>query len=220
MVSPRKHLGNTVFIITAAVYFLICLCFNTYMNIPFLNKNQDPYGYPDEEADKKKKIIIFGSIIVVVLLGMLLLFGGGGDDQPGLANMKQSIDSTNGALGIIKTYKTELSNSGTVNDIALIEIILNGNFQKLNDFYKANYKAKSISPQEKPDEATQEILDRSVRNNTVDTDIIEPLKLQIADAEKSLKLAAQEFTVKANTDLVNKSIEDLNSVQGVLDKPR
>ena len=156
----------------------------------------------------------------MVLLGMLLLFGGGGEEQPGLANMKQSIESTNEALGIIKTYKIELSNSGTVNDIALIEIILNGNFQRLNDFYKANYKAKPISPQEKPDEAIQEILDRSVRNNTVDTDIIDPLKSSIAQAEKSLKLATQEFTIKANADLINKSIEDLNSVQGVLDKPR
>lgn len=190
------------------------------MNIPFLNKNQDPYGYPEEEGDKKKKIIIFGGIIVVVLLSMLLLFGGGGEEQPGLVNMKQSIESTNEALGIIKTYKTNLSESGTVNDIALIEIILNGNFQKLNNFYKENYKAKSISPQEKPDEATQEILDRSVRNNTVDTNIIEPLKLRVAEAEKSLKLATQEFTIKANADLINKSIEDLNSVQGVLDKPR
>lgn len=190
------------------------------MNIPFLNKNQDQYYYPEDGSDKKKMILVFAGILVVVLLGALLLFSGGGGDNAGQLSMQQSVKSTNEVLSIITTYELNLSNSGTVNDVALIEIILDGNFQKLNDLYVASYKGKPISPQQKPDDESAEILDRAVRNNTIDTEIIDVLKTKITQGQESLSQASADFTKQSSIDQVKLSLEDFNSIQGILDKPR
>lgn len=189
------------------------------MNLPFLQKNQDQYYYPEEGGDKKKMIILFGGIIVILLLGALLLFGGG-EDQAGQLSMKQSLQSTNEALGIIDEYQDQLTYSPTKNDVALIQIILRGNYQKLSDLYAEAYDAKKPSGSFKPDEDSVEELDRSVRNNTIDTDIITVLEPKITAAEKSLEQAAVDFTKQSSVELIKVSVEDFVSIQGVLAKPR
>ena len=205
--------------IAVNVSFLICLCFNKHMNLPFINKNQDQYYYPEEGGDKKKMIIMFGGIIVVLLLGALLLFSGG-DDQAGQLSMKQSLQSTNEALGIIDEYQSELTYSPTKNDVALIQIILRGNYLKLSDLYVEAYGTKKPSSSFKPDEASVEELDRSVRNNTINTDIITILEPKITEAEKSLQQASVDFTKQSSVELIKVSVEDFVSIQGVLAKPR
>lgn len=189
------------------------------MNLPFLQKNQDQYYYPEEGGDKKKTIILFGGVFIILLLGALLLFGGG-EDNSGKISMQNSVEATGDALGIIDTYQETLQYAPTKNDVALVQIILRGNYQKLNNLLVETYDEKALTESPEPDEDSKESLDRAVRNNTIDNDIIEILSPKIETALQSLTEASADFTSSDTLDILKTSAEDFQSIQNVLAKPR
>lgn len=188
------------------------------MNLPFLNKNQDEYYYP-EEGDKKKKIIMYGGIAAIVLLGMLLLFGGD-KGAGGQLSLQQSLESTNEALGIIEDYQTKLNYAPTKNDVANIQLILRGNYQKLSGLYEETYDGKGPSETPKADEESIEKLDRASRNNTIDTDIITVLKSKIEASQSLLEQTVVELETGPAVKVIKDSIKDYDSVLSVLERPR
>lgn len=188
--------------------------------MPFLNKNQDQYYYPDEGGDKKKKIILIVGAVVVVLMLLLLLFGGG-EDNAGQLSMKQSLETTGETISIIDKYQAELNYGPTKNSVAVIQIILRGNHQKLNDLYKTTYKkAKQLSDSQKIDEKSEEELDLAVKNNVVDTEIIKILEPKIKEAKKTLQQAAIDFEKPSSVELIEVSISDFDIILEELARPR
>lgn len=183
-------------------------------------QNQDPYVIPQPGSDKKKQtLLMFGGLAVILLLLGMLIFGG--KSAGGEAEMKSVIDDTGESIGIITTYEMRLKNLDAQNDIALVRIILRGNYQKLGDLYKETYgKKKTVPNSPKPDLNSQDILDAAVTNDTIDTEIFEVLSPKISSASKSLGLAKSNFTKADSLEAITTAQTDFDSLTSVLNKQR
>lgn len=192
------------------------------MQLPSFGQNQQQAQYyqMQQPDDSKKKMLLFGGgvVILLILLG-LVLFGGGG--KAGQADMQSALKSTSEALGIIDGYDQDLRDTPTKNDVALTQILLRGNFQKLNDLYKKTYSPKSgFTAAGKADKASIATLDRSDRNNTLDSDILKVLNAKVKAADAKLVAIKPNFTKPSSKQAINDSIADMNSIQEILTKDR
>lgn len=171
------------------------------------------------ESSKRKIFLIAGGIFLLLILLIVVLTSGG--SKPGQETMQASLQSTSEALGIIDEYEDKLTYEPAKNDVALIQILLRGNFQKLNDLYTTTYKPKKkFSNSPKVDTKSKEALDRSDRNNTLDSDILVALKPKIATAKKNLTLSRSSFNKRDSVEKIQVSIEDMNSIEKILNRDR
>lgn len=194
------------------------------MQIPKPNfgqpQNQDPYVIPQPGSDKKKQMILmFGGLAVILLILSMLIFGG--KSAGGEIEMKAVIDETGESLGVISSYETKLKSLDSQNDIALVQIILRGNYQKLGDLYKETYNSKkSISNSPRADEKSLDILDAAVTNDTIDTEIFQVLGPKILRSSQSLEKAKSNFTKAESLDTLTTAQTDFESLTSILDKNR
>ncbi len=194
------------------------------MQIPKPNfgqpQNEDPYVIPQPGSDKKKQgILMFGGLAVILLILGMLIFGG--KSAGGEVQMKSVIDETGESIGVISEYDTKLKSLDAQNDIALVQIILRGNYQKLGDLYKETYgKKKTVPSSPKPDANSIEILDAAVTNDTIDTEIFEVLSPKISSASKSLGLAKSNFTKADSLEAITTAQTDFESLTSILNKQR
>lgn len=183
------------------------------------NEFQQYHQNTPNSGSRKKLVLIIGGVLTVIVILILLLTSG--SSKGGQEDMRKSLQATSDALGIMDEYEAELTYDPTKNDIALSQIILRGNFQKLNELYTKTYKPKKkFTASPKPDKASKATLDESKRNNTLDSDIIDVLKPKIILAQKELKITKSSFSKKDSIDKINVSIADLQSIQDLLNKPR
>lgn len=191
------------------------------MELPNLGQpqNQNYYSTTVEPASRKKLILIVGGVLVLVIALILVLTSGG--SKAGQETMRSSLQASSEALGIIDEYEDRLQYAPSKNDVALVQILLRGNFQKLNELYTTTYKPKNkISNSPKVDSESKETLDRSVRDNTLDSDILKALEPKIAEAKKSLTRTRPSFTKKDSVEKIETSIKDLESIEDILARDR
>lgn len=194
------------------------------MQIPKPNfgqpQNEDPYVIPQPGSDKKKQaILMFGGLAIILLILAMLIFGG--KSAGGEVQMKSVIDETGESIGVITEYNTKLKSLDAQNDIALVQIILRGNYQKLGDLYKETYgKKKAVPSSPKPDTDSLETLDAAVTNDTIDTEIFEVLSPKIANASRSLSLAKSNFTKADSLEVITTAQTDFESLTSILNKQR
>lgn len=182
------------------------------------NQTQQYYQEPPQPMSKVKIGLIAGGIIMLITL-LILLFTSGGS-KPGQADMQRSLQAMSESIGVMDEYENDLQVSSTRNDVALIQIILRGNYQKLNQLYSETYDSKKFSSNPKPDEDSKEVLDRAVQNNTIDSEILLTLQPKIDTSEKYLKRAKPNFTKPSSVASLQKSIDDFASISDVLNKAR
>lgn len=181
--------------------------------------NQNYYGPEPDTASRKKLFMIIGGVLVLIIALILVLTSG--STKPGQETMKKSLQSTSEALGIIDEYEGKLQYEPTKNDVALVQILLRGNFQKLNELYNKTYKPKKkFSSSPKVDTKSKTTLDASERNNTLDSDILKALEPKIASAKKNLSASRSGFKKKDSVEKIKVSIEDMNSIQDILNRDR
>lgn len=189
------------------------------MELPTLGQpqNQNYYPQPNQPASKRRLLIIGGVVTILVLGLILLLFGK--QPKPGEPEMQASLKSTSEALGIVDTYAAKLQYSQTKNQVALVQILLRGNFQKLNELYKTTYNGKKkFSTSPKPDASSKTELDAAIRNNTLDSEIVTVLEPKINQAQKKLVVARQKFNKSSSVETIEVSIKDLGSIQEILNQ--
>lgn len=162
---------------------------------------------------------MFGGLaIILIILGMLVF---GGKSAGGELEMKAVIDETGESLGIISSYESKLDNLDSQNDIALVQIILRGNYQNLGDLYIETYKAKkSISSSPRADEDSLDILDAAVTNDTIDTEIFKVLSRKILSSNESLSQAKSNFSNPESLDTISTAQNDFESLTSLLNKNR
>jgi len=193
------------------------------MQLPRLNKKQEElhqYHQDDQPTtlNTKKIFLILGGV-GIILISLLLLFGG--SPPKGQPQMKKSLQATTDALGIADEYLKDLNYPPAKNDVAQIQIILRGNRQVLNDLYKKTFKQKkSFGGSAKPDKNSIDSLDTAKKNNTLDSEIFDVLKPKIIVAKKQLMLARTGFSKNDSIKKINNAIDDLNSIEDILDRPR
>lgn len=162
---------------------------------------------------------MFGGLAVILLILGMLIFGG--KSAGGEIEMKAVIDETGESLGVISSYETKLKSLDSQNDIALVQIILRGNYQKLGDLYKETYNSKkSISNSPRADEKSLDILDAAVTNDTIDTEIFQVLGPKILRSSQSLEKAKPNFTKAESLDTLTTAQTDFESLTSILDKNR
>lgn len=198
-----------------------CLWFNVGMNLPNIGQNQNNYNYQiPNDPGVKKKLILFGGGVVILIIALIMVFTSGGG-SPGMEPMRAALQSTNEALGIMDEYEAQIQSTDTKNEVALMQILVRGNFQKLNGLYQETYKPKSgFSSAPTIDAESKEALDRSARNNTLDSDILTALKPKVAEAQKQLSLTLPSFTTPSSVEMIETSIKDLASVEEILNSAR
>ena len=178
------------------------------------------YNQNEPQPASKKKIILIAVGIVALLVALILVLTSG-SAPAGQLEMRQALQSKSDALGVIDKYEPQLTTNQARNDVALIQILIRGNFQKLNEVYNATYNPKKkFSSQPKPDTASAKILDTAVRNNTIDSEIITVLKPKIAAAKKQLAVAQKTVSKKSDVEKIKISINDLTSIEDILNQPR
>ncbi len=193
------------------------------MKLPDLSKQSqlgtnDYMVQADPAAEKKKLYLIIGGVIALLLVLSFLIFGN--KPTPGLAEMRGGLQATSDALGIVDEYQDKLSYAPTKNDIALTQTLLRGNFQNLNEIYNTFKPKKRFTSNPKPDKKSTDRLDEAVRNNTIDNNIIEVLRPKITKAESELKKAKSNFTKKESSNKIQTAIDDLQSIQELLNRAR
>ncbi len=193
------------------------------MKLPDIT-NKSPLGsndylvQADPAAEKKKLYMIIGGVVALLLIASFLIFGN--KPTPGVLELKNGIQATSDALGIVDEYQSKLSYAPTKNDVALTQTLLRGNYQNLNELYNSFKPKKRFTSNPKPDNKSIDRLDEAVRNNTIDNDIVEVLKPKITKAESELKKAKPNFTKKDSTTKIQTAIEDLESILELLNRAR
>lgn len=188
---------------------------------PLQQSTQNPYVMQLEEptGSKKKLFLLFGGVALLLLLLGLLLFGG--KSKPGQPDMKVGLQNMSEALGAIDEYESDLQGSSAKNDIALIRILLRGNFQNVNDLYNKTYKPKKrFSNSPKPSKPTVSRLDNAVSNNAIDSEIFTELKPKINAAERAFSAAKISFKKQDSVAKINNTIADLKSIEDIINRPR
>jgi hypothetical protein len=191
------------------------------MEMPQFGQQNQNYNYQvPNDPGVKKKLILFGAGVTVLLVALVLVLTSGGSNA-GQESMQKSLQSTSEALGIIDEYESKLTHSPTKNDVALVQILLRGNFEKINELYTTTYKPKKkISNSPKVDSDSKETLDRSLRNNTLDSDILTELEPKIIAARKQLTETRSSFKKRDSVEKIKVSIEDLSSIEEILSSAR
>jgi hypothetical protein len=175
----------------------------------------NPYPMQNQPVNKKTIYLMLGGGLFVLILLLWLVFGG--KSTPGQAEMKSVMQNTSDAVGVLDQYADETSFSGTKNDLALIRIILRGNYQNLNELYTKTYKPKKkFATVPRPDAKSKSTLDEAERDNQLDSRIIEVLKTKVAAAYNSLKLAEKNFNSKTSKQTLKSASDDLVSVSEIL----
>lgn len=189
--------------------------------MPQFGQQNQNYNYQvPNNPGVKKKLILFGAGVTVLLVALVLVLTSGGSNA-GQESMQKSLQSTSEALGIIDEYESKLTHSPTKNDVALVQILLRGNFEKINELYTTTYKPKKkISNSPKVDSDSKETLDRSLRNNTLDSDILTELEPKIIAARKQLTETRSSFKKRDSVEKIKVSIEDLSSIEEILSSAR
>ncbi len=176
-----------------------------------------PYDFPEQGTGKKKLFLMFGGVIILLILLGSVLFSGGG--VPGQVEMKNSLQATSDALGIIDEYSKDLAYAPTKNDVALTQILIRNNHQELNTRYNKLYKPKKrFNNNPKPDEKSQEVLDEARRNNTLDTEIIEVLGPKITEAGVALNAAKKVVVDKELVEILKLAEKDMQAILETLEK--
>jgi hypothetical protein len=171
----------------------------------------------DKQPPSRKMIFLMigGGLLLLIML-LLVIFGG--KSTPGQADMKKVMQNTSDSLGILDEYQDDISFSGTKNDMALVQILLRGNLQNLNDLYKKTYNAKkSFSSTPKPDAKSKETLDSAQRDNKLDTEIIVVLKPKIREARLNLTKIKGNFTKQSSLETIDKAQTDYKAIADILD---
>lgn len=172
----------------------------------------------DPAAEKKKKIfMITGIVVLLIALSVVLLAK---KPTPGQTELQAAMQPTSEALGIVDEYDRSLHYDPTKNDVALTQTLLRGNYQELNKLYTTFKPKKRFAGNPKPDKESIATLDQAVRNNTIDNTIIDVLKPKIAKAKKNLQIAKPFFTKKSSLDTIQTSIDDMNSIEDLLNRAR
>ncbi len=182
-------------------------------------QNTNPYVVPDPAGQKKKAFLVGGGIFVLLLLLALVVFSG--KPKPGLTNMQTGMQNLSDAVGIMNTYQADVQDSSLKNDVALTGVLLQGNYQNMNSLYNTTYKLKKrYSSSPKPDKASQQTLDEALSNNQLDSSIITTLQPKVIKAENAFIKAKKSFTKKESLNHLNQTINDLQSIEDILNEPR
>lgn len=190
------------------------------MNIAQFGKpqNPDPYEIPQPGADKKRaNLLMFGGLALVLLLLGLVLFSGG--ETAGRQDMLDATESIGESVGTIQSYEGDIKTIPVQNDIALIKVILRGGYQNLGGVYKDVYdEKKSFTNSPKPSESATTTLEAAVKNDTVDSEIVDVLEPQLLNAQRSLIKAKASISGETSRAKILTVQNDLASVIEILEK--
>lgn len=179
----------------------------------------NPYDFVDQGPNKKKMWLMIGGGILVIIMLILVLTSGGG--TPGQLEMKAVVQPTADTLGIIDEYEDKLQFAPSKSTVALTQILIRGNYQELNTLYTKQYKpSKRFSAQPKPDKESQATLDEAVKNNSIDSEIIDILKPKVANIRKAIKSAKLTIQDKKTRDALITAEKDMQAVTQVLEESR
>ncbi|MDQ5913050.1 MAG: hypothetical protein QG659_472 [Patescibacteria group bacterium] len=188
--------------------------------IPQLGQQQAPqdlYQFEKPGTSKKKMLLIAGGVVLLLIMIGSLLFGG--NEKPGQVEVKNVLQPTADALGIIDEYEKDLQYAPTKNDVALTQILIRGNYQEINTRYAKFYKpSKRFSTSPKPDTASQEVLEDARKSNTLDTEIIEVIQPKITETQNALVKAKRVVLDKELLELIKTAEKDMQAIQEALDK--
>jgi len=163
----------------------------------------NPYDFVDQGPNKKKMWLMIGGGILVIIMLILVLTSGGGTP------------------GIIDEYEDKLQFAPSKSTVALTQILIRGNYQELNTLYTKQYKpSKRFSAQPKPDKESQATLDEAVKNNSIDSEIIEILKPKIASIRKAIKSAKLTVQDKKTRDALITAEKDMQAITQALEESR
>jgi hypothetical protein len=193
------------------------------MEIPKFGQpqNPDPYQIPDvnQSGSKKTLFIMAGGVLLLTIIIAWLFLGTGG--KPGAEDMKVTVQNTSEALGIIDEYEGDLQYTPTKNDIALVQILLRGNYSNLNELYNKTYKPKKkFSNSPKPDKVSQTKLDAAKRNNVLDSEIITVLEPKIAAAKAAAKRSYPNFSKPDSLNQLKTAYNDYGAIEDILNRDR
>jgi len=188
--------------------------------IPQLGQQQAPqdlYQFEKPGTSKKKMLLIAGGVVLLLIMIGALLFGG--NEKPGQVEVKNVLQPTADALGIIDEYEKDLQYAPTKNDVALTQILIRGNYQEINTRYAKFYKpSKRFSTSPKPDTDSQEVLEDARKSNTLDTEIIEVIQPKITETQNALVKARRVVLDKELLELLKTAEKDMQAIQEALDK--
>ena len=103
--------------------------------------------------------------------------------------------------------------------MALVKILLSGNYEKLITLYKDTYSKKaSFAKSPKADAASKRTLDAAVKNDTLDSEIADVLSPKIITARKKLITSKPNFKDKNDIGLITNVQTSYESVSDILDK--
>ncbi len=179
---------------------------------------EDLYQFEKPPMSKKKMALIGGGALLLIIMIFSLIFSGGGE-KPGYTEMKTAMQSTSDALGIIDEYEKDLNYAPSKNNVALTQILIRGNYQELNTRYTKLYKPKKrFSTNPKPDAKSQETLDAAVRNNTIDTEIIDALVDKVTKSGTYFNKAKKVVIDKELSEKLKTAEKDMSAILVSLDK--
>lgn len=178
---------------------------------------QDLYQFEKPATSKKKILLIAGGVVLLLIMIGSLLFSG--NEKPGQIEVKNVLQPTADALGIIDEYEKDLQYAPTKNDVALTQILIRGNYQEINTRYAKFYKpSKRFSTSPKPDTDSQEVLEDARKSNTLDTEIIEVIQPKITETQNALVKAKRVVLDKELLELLKTAEKDMQAIQEALDK--
>lgn len=177
--------------------------------------------YPEEASGiSKKQLYIGGGILLAIVTALALLLTSGGA-KPGQAEMAATLQPLSEAVAITKTYEKQLSRTDVKNDMTLVKILLQSNYQPLNDLYSTTFTpVKKFSSNPKPDDESVEKLDAAVKKNTLDDEIINVLGPKVATAANQLKRARPNFSKQESVNTIETAQKALESVLDILNRAR
>jgi len=188
--------------------------------IPQLGQQQAPqdlYQFEKPGTSKKKMLLIAGGVVLLLIMIGSLLFGG--NEKPGQVEVKNVLQPTADALGIIDEYEKDLQYAPTKNDVALTQILIRGNYQEITPRYTKYYQPKKrFSTSHKPDTASQEVLEDARKSNTLDTEKIEVIQPKITETQNALVKAKRVVLDKELLELIKTAEKDMQAIQEALDK--
>lgn len=190
------------------------------MNIAQFGKPQadNPYMIPQPGSDKRRTtLLMFGGLAIVLVLLAMLLFGG--KKPGGQTQMLTAVNTTGEALGAISDYSKDLKTAPAQNDVALINIILTGNYQTLGTLYHSTYGRKqSFTRSTKATVADQKVLEDAVKNDTVDTALPALLKTKVNKVQAALLAVKPSFTGPKSRATITTAQKDYASIANILEK--
>ena len=193
------------------------------LKVPQLSHAPQPtaestYEFVKPPMSKKKLALIAGGILLLLIMLFALIFSGGGE-KPGYTEMKTAMQSNADALGVIEEYEKNLNYAPSKNNVALTQILIRGNYQELNTRYTKLYKPKKrFNSNPKPDVKSQETLDAAVRNNTLDTEIIDVLRDKVTKSGTYFNKARKVVVDKELSENLKTAEKDMSAILVSLDK--